>query len=282
MTDFQPAPVLLLGATSATGTRLISGLLDAGAVLIAVTRKAPDFSRPNLTWLQQDPEHEYVRVQAQVVISADAEALPAAARQARAMPSLRRMIALSSSSVIFKQRSTDPDERRAAQRLGRAEQELKTLAEKRGFDLTLLRPTLVYGGDGTSALSAIRKWLERRNWAPIAGRGLRQPVHADDLADLIRILVARHQPGCETFDLGGGETLPYPEFVRRVGASAGVNPTLLRIPARVITPLLRLAHRLGRFQSITPAMVARQRMDLVVDDTKARAQLGWNPRPFRP
>lgn len=116
----------------------------------------------------------------------------------------------------------------------------------------------------------------------MAGNGLRQPVHADDLATLVGLLVSLHEPGIEVFDLGGGETLPYPVFVRRIGASIGVNPTLLRIPAWVIAPILRLAHGLGRFRAITPEMVARQRMDLVVDDTQAREQLGWNPRLFRP
>lgn len=282
MSPSQSAPILLIGATGAAGSKLVSGLLDAGASVIAVSRQVPEFSRPNLTWLQQDLEHEYVRVQPQVVISADADALPAAARQARAMPSLRRMIALSSASVIFKRRSPDPVERTAVDALIKAEEKLKTLAEKRGFDLNLLRPALVYGGEGPSALDGIRGWLQHRRWAPIAGKGLRQPVHADDLAALVKQLAARNEAGSETFDLGGGETLAYPEFVRRIGASMGVNPTLVRTPAWAITPLLRASHRLGRFRAVTPEMVARQRMDLVVDDTKAREQLGWNPRPFRP
>lgn len=282
MNPSQSAPILLIGASGAAGSKLLTGLLDAGASVIAVSPQVPDFSRPNLTWLQQDLEHEYVRVQSQVVISADPDALAAVARQARAMPSLRRMIALSSASVIFKRRSPDPVERRAVETLAGAEEQLRTLAEKRGFDLKLLRPTLVYGGDGPSALDGIRDWLQHRSWAPVAGKGLRQPVHVDDLAALVRQLATRNEPGCETFELGGGETLAYPEFVRRIGASAGVNPTLVRIPAWAIAPVLRAANRLGKFRSVTPEMVARQRMDLVVDDTRAREQLGWNPRPFRP
>lgn len=278
----QSAPILLIGATGAVGRTLVSSLLDAGASVIAVSSRVPEFSRPNLTWLQQDPSHEYLRVQSQVVISADADALPAAARQARAMPSLRRMVALSSASVIFKRRSRDPVERGQVKALAGAEEDLKALAEKRGFDLKLVRPTLVYGGDGRSALDGIRGWLRHRRWAPVAGRGLRQPVHADDLAALLGKLAAGNEPGSQTFDLGGGETLAYPDFVRRIGASMGVNPALVRIPAGVIAPLLLTAHRMGRFKSITPEMVARQRMDLVVDDTSAREQLGWNPRPFRP
>lgn len=45
---------------------------------------------------------------------------------------------------------------------------------------------------------------------------------------------------------------------------------------------IRSAHLAGRLTDIKPAMIRRQAMDLVVDDTPAREQLGWNPRPFRP
>jgi len=286
LSDHDTAPVLLVGASGPAGHEILAGLLDAGAPMIAVSPDVPAYSRPNLTWMQHDLAREHARVQAHVMICADAEALPLAARQARAMPTLRRIVALSSASAVFKQRSADPDERAGAARLVESEQSLAAIAEKRGIALTVLRPTLIYGGQGPSALDGIRAWLARRSWVPVAGNGLRQPVHAGDLAALVTQLVARSRPddesSVETLALGGGETLRYPEFVRRIASAAGVDAKLVRTPAWLIAPVLGLAHRLGRFRGVTPAMVARQRMDLVVDDTAARDQLGWNPRPFRP
>ena len=70
--------------------------------------------------------------------------------------------------------------------------------------------------------------------------------------------------------------------MRRIASGAGIDARLVRTPAWLIAPALRIARRLGRLPGVTPAMVARQRMDLVVDDTDARERLGWNPRPFRP
>ena len=286
LSDHDTAPVLLVGASGPAGHEILAGLLDAGAPMIAVSPDVPAYSRPNLTWMQHDLAHEHARVQAHVMICADAEALPLAARQARAMPTLRRIVALSSASAVFKQRSADPDERAGAARLVESEQSLAAIAEKRGIALTVLRPTLIYGGQGPSALDGVRGWLAQRSWVPVAGNGLRQPVHAGDLAALVTQLVARSRPddesSVETLALGGGETLRYPEFVRRIASAAGVDAKLVRTPAWLIAPVLRLAHCLGRFRGVTPAMVARQRMDLVVDDTAARDQLGWNPRPFRP
>ena len=294
MSEHDTAPVLLVGAGGPAGHEILAGLLDAGAPVIAVSTDVPGYSRPNLTWMQHDLAREHARIQAHVMVCADAEALPLAARQARAMPTLRRIVALSSASVVFKQHSRDPDEQAAAARLVEAEQALVSMANKRGMALTLVRPALIYGGQGPSALDGIRRWLERRSWAPVAGKGLRQPVHAHDLAAMFRSMAAG--PGLtadggteaasatrvRTVALGGGETLRYPEFVRRIASAAGADPTLVPIPAWLIAAVLRLTHRLGRFRSITPAMVYRQRMDLVVDDTVAREQLGWNPRPFRP
>lgn len=286
MSEHDTAPVLLMGANGPAGHEILAGLLGAGAPVIAVSADVPDFSRPNLTWMQHDLTREHARVQGHVMVCADAQALPLAARQARAMPTLRRIVALSSASVVFKQRSSDKGEREDVERLLESERSLAEMAEKRGIELTLLRPTLIYGGLGPSAIDGIRTWLTHRSWIPVAGQGLRQPVHADDLAALIRRLVAgagsEDGPSTETIALGGGETLRYPEFVRRIASGIGRDLKLIRLPAWLIAPVLRIAHRLGRFEAVTPTMVARQRMDLVVDDTAAREQLGWNPRPFRP
>lgn len=276
----ETAPVLLLGATGQVGHFLIARLLEAGAPVIAVSRRVPDYSRAGLTWLQQDLDREPAPVQAHVLISAGP--LELALKQAGRMPGLDRVVALSSASVLFKQASPDRDEREMIRRLAETETELEALCRKRGIDLTLLRPTLIYGGPGPSAAATVAGWLKHRSFAPVAGRGLRQPVHADDIAALMVRLVARAGRGIETFEIGGGETLAYPEFIRRIASSIGRDPRLVPLPAWLIGTALRLLRPLGIARRITPAMVARQRMDLVVDDTPAREQLDWTPRPFRP
>jgi nucleoside-diphosphate-sugar epimerase len=277
----QAAPVLVLGATGATGRFLLPRLKQTGAPVIAVSRRVPgDAVGPGVTWLQQDLTHETARVQAHVLLSAGP--LKLALRQAERMPGVQRVVALSSASVRFKQRSPDAGERRAIAELVDDEQRLAGFGERRGIAVTLLRPTLIYGGAGPSAITPVADWLARRDWAPVAGRGLRQPVHAEDLAEAMLRAAARDESGTETYELGGGETLTYPDFIRRIASAHGRDVRIVRVPAMLVGPALRLAHAFGRLAAITPAMVARQRMDLVVDDSAARSTLGWNPRPFRP
>jgi nucleoside-diphosphate-sugar epimerase len=275
-----PAPVLVLGATGAVGRGLLDRLSRTGVPVIAVSRKVPEAEWPNVMWMQHDLERESLNVETHVLLSAGP--LPLTRRQVERLPAVRRIIALGSASVRFKQDSPDAAERAMMRELADAELRLGEWAERRRADVTLLRPTLIYGGEHDRNISVIAEAARKRKWLPIAGRGLRQPVHADDLARMMTTLVARQGRGFEVFDLGGGETLAYPDFVRRIASSAGADPSVVQVPSPLLNTGLRMAHLFGRMKTVTPAMIRRQRMDLIVDDTPAREHLGWNPRPFRP
>ena len=95
-----------------------------------------------------------------------------------------RVVALGSTSVHAKRDSGEPAERALALALRTAELRLAAVAAERGFVLTVLRPTLVYGNGRDRNLSrlvaAARRW--RLLPLPAGARGLRQPVHVEDVA----------------------------------------------------------------------------------------------------
>lgn len=278
--ELEAAPALLLGADGPAGRKTLVALLDGGASVIAISERVPEFARANLTWLQYDLTRESARVQAPVMVCASADALPQALRQARAMPSLRRIVAVASAELRFDRHSPELDRRRAIDEMARTEERLLDLCVRRDITLTLLRPTQVYGGADGTACAEVERWIERRGWFPIAGRGLRQPVHAGDLAALVVRLAGRPRAG--TFELGGGETLAYPDYVRRIASARGRRIRTVRVPAMLLDGLARILGTGGRARGPRPGMAGRQIVDRVVDDTAAREALGWNPRPFRP
>lgn len=279
MTLHETTPVLVLGASGAVGMRILKRLASVAMACIAVSRRAPSAITDGMTWLQHDLSTCPVDVEARLMLSAGP--LRHALAQAEAMPGLQRLVALSSASLRFKTNSADKIERATIERLHADERALTALARERGFQLVVLRPTLIYGGPGSDALDTIRNWLNNRNWLPVAGNGLRQPVHADDLAEFMLAQLAQPPTEAKTLELAGGETLGYQDFLRRIAASEGRQPRVIPLPAGVASLGLKAAHVLGRLRSVQPVMVSRQRMDLVVDDTEAR-KLGWQPRAFRP
>ena len=274
------SPLLVLGASGPIGHFLLPRLLDSGIAVMAVSRRRPFSTRAGLTWIQHDLASGPAPVEADILISAGP--LPLAVRQARATPGLGRIIAFSSAGVRFKQQSPDPVERELITALGQAESDLRALCDQRAVPLTLFRPTLIYGGPGNANIDLIGQWSQRFRWLPVAGDGRRQPVHAEDLARVTVDALRAGPAAAGTFELGGGETLGYRDFLRRIAKARGLNPRLLPMPGVVLKAGLAIAHRLGRLRSVRGVMIERQRSDLVVDDREARERLGWNPRPFRP
>lgn len=274
------APLLLLGASGATGQFLIQRLAGQGVMLMAVSRRQPRQSQPHVIWLQQDLDAGPAEVESSVLISLGP--LVHALRQAEQAPRLGRVIALSSASTRFKAQSSDDGERALIVRLIELEADLQEVCRQRDIDLTLLKPTLIYGGEDDANVSRIGGLAARMKWLPYCGHGLRQPVHADDLARLIVDCLALGRQSAGSWLLGGGESLEYPAMLSRISSARGRSNRLLRLPLWAMKALLAAVHASGRMQDIRSVMLARQRVDLVVDDTPARERLGWQPRPFRP
>lgn len=274
----QIAPVLLVGVEGAAGEDTLAALLGGGATVMAVAARVPDYSRPNLTWLQYDLSRERACVESTIMISASADSLGPALRQASTMPTLRRIVALSSAEMLF-DRHTAESKRRRIDKLVSHEEQLRDLCLRRGITLSLIRPTLIYGSNAHASIDGIGEWLARRGWFPIAGRGLRQPVHAGDIAALMARLAARPVEG--TFEIGG-ERLAYPDLVRRIASASGREVRLIRGPAGLFVFALRSAQRIGRLREVDPAALGLQQIDQVVDDTAARQQVAWTPRNFHP
>src|SRR5215475_11899560 len=70
------------------------------------------------------------------------------------------------------------------QRLAVAEQQIAELCERHGIGWTILRPTLIYAEGRDTNITPLSRLICRFHFMPLVGGGpgLRQPVHAEDLA----------------------------------------------------------------------------------------------------
>lgn len=193
------------------------------------------------------------------------------------------VVALSSMSGVTKASSPDAAERALAERLTAAEERLTGWTADRGISLTVLVPTMIYDGLTDANVTAIAAWVRRFGWFPLCGpaRGLRQPVHAGDVA---AACLAAHErrPPRKRYALSGGEPLPFRELVIRVCRAHGLVPRTIRLPPWAWDMAATLVRRLGLAGDATVAMGRRMNEDLACDHAAAAADLDFRPRPFDP
>ena len=192
----------------------------------------------------------------------------------------RRLVALSSTSRFTKRESAAAAERAIAARLAAAEEEVLDWARTRGIAATILRPTLIYDGIHDRNVTAIADFICRFGFYPVAGAatGLRQPLHADDVAAACQAAIG-YDGLRDTYEISGGETLPYHEMVRRIFAWLGRPPRLARIPLPLVRAALPVANLLPGLGSMA-TMAVRMNEDLVFDHAAAARDFGFQPRSF--
>ena len=134
----------------------------------------------------------------------------------------------------------------------------KRLAEERvraaGIPFVILRPSLVYSGSETGLVAALARGLRALPVMPVIGDGriALDPVHLDDLCDVIRACIARDDVLGRAYDVLGPDRVTFDDFLRRLGGALGVRRPLLHLPAR---PSLLLARLLARVMTHPPITV---------------------------
>lgn len=269
---------LVFGLSGMVGEGLRAALVPGEARLLGVSRHPPA-AAGGLEWLAGElPGRVQAPATKAIASLGPLDAFAAWFEASGAAP--ERVVALGSTSVHGKAGSPDPAERALVERLRAAEQRLAAACAARGSVLTLLRPTLVWGRGRDRNLSRLvalaRRW--RVLPLPAAARGLRQPIHANDVAAAVLAALRAARPAPGIFDLPGGETLPYDEMAARCLRAAAPGARLLRLPGPVFRAGLALLGRRGPGAGV----LARLDQDLAYDPAPVQAALGWRPGPFRP
>jgi nucleoside-diphosphate-sugar epimerase len=273
---------IIFGATGATGRFLLASLLARGERVYAVSRRAAAVDDPlPVTWIHGDlfGEIDKLPPAADVIVSLGPLDAFAAWFAARPVAGVRRVIALSSMSAETKRDSADAGERELSGTLRNAEERLLRTAAARGIDATVLRATLIYGGGPDRSLVPIVRFALRWRVLPIpfGAHGLRQPVHAADLAGAVGAVVDCAAARGRIYALGGGERLRFDRMLLRLRAAMPQFVLPLPVPA----VLIRAALRARGAAAISMAAIDRLRSPLIADNGEALRDFGYSPRPFR-
>ena len=279
------ARVTVLGASSQIGLFALPYLVARGMQVAAISRGGPPPNYPaipGLHWLRPEDAGDSPAGRADSLLSTGP--LELARTWLKTAPGIRRLVAFSTSSLASKVGSPDPRERETMRRIAEEETALRAACRDNDVSLCVLRPTLVYGCGLDRNVSLIARLIETWGFFPVVrgATGLRQPVHAEDLA---RAAVEALCTGCDAAGplvLCGGSTLPYRQMVEAVFTALQRRPRLPELPPGLLAATVRLAGLWPSLRELNPEMVRRQRIDLVFDDAQARQVLGHRPRPFQP
>jgi nucleoside-diphosphate-sugar epimerase len=276
--------VLLTGASSQIGVFVIPRLLAAGFRVFAVSRKGKPAAYPRFAqveWLNETDALEAAK-NCQYLLSAGP--LNLAKKFLQTCGQFKTAVVFSSSSVETKQQSGNSAERDQIRDMLSLESGLQAISKSRGLKLVIFRPTLIYGCGLDTNISRLASWVCRFGFLPVNGRaaGLRQPVHADDLAKVAVTAILSDHDLPRVMNLSGGDTLSYSDMVSKIFVAVGKPVRLLHLPQWLFALLADVVNTIKPTAGINSEMVRRQRLDLVFEDRQARELLNYNPRPFAP
>lgn len=196
----------------------------------------------------------------------------------------KKIIALSSTSITTKKNSPDPNERKLSRSLHDSEQIIIRHAGTASAHVVILRPTLIYGVGRDQSLSRWLKMAKRFKFVvlPRNAAGLRQPVHAEDVAQAVLNSVNAVFPSPLILDLPGGEVLAFDQMLLRSLRAHVPTAKVFRVPNVFFRLMIRIAGVFGLVHGLGLGFFARLTEDLVFDAEPVERVLGCHTRPFSP
>lgn len=153
-----------------------------------------------------------------------------------------------------------------------AEKGLWEIQRQSNMELTIIRPTIVYGPDAPGNFATLVKWVNSGIPLPLGAiRNRRSLIGIHNLVDLVITCIDHPAAGNQVFLAGDGQDLSTTDLLKNVARSMGKPSRLVSVNEDL---LMLVARMLGREE-----LARRLLTSLFVDISKARKLLGWEP-PF--
>lgn len=283
----------VIGATSIVGEYLLPLFVKEDWDIVAFSRRKHSGKTPTnhaVTW-QVLPQSESSDVNSiyqkeepitHWVILAPITVLPQYFRILLACGA-KRVVAVSSTSRFTKRESSDPAEKKLAESLSESEERLVSWAKTNKLTYTILRPTLIYSPGRDKNISVIAAFIKRFGYFCVLGeaKGLRQPVHAQDVASCCVAALNAQSAFNKCYNISGSEIINYREMACRIFSALDKNPRFVEFPLWLFRFAVFVLRIFPRFRNWSAAMAERMNQDMIFDHKEASRDLNFSPRKFQ-
>lgn len=152
-------------------------------------------------------------------------------------------------------------------------------AAKEGLDAVIVNPGEVYGAEDEDFITAGNLKDILSSWPAMACRGGNPVCHVDDIAEGIILALEKGRAG-ERYILGG-ENLSVEETVRLALEIGGKKAPVLRMPNSLVKGVVNTMAKLGLPTPAVPEVLDYATLYWFMDSSKAKRELGYNPRSAR-
>jgi nucleoside-diphosphate-sugar epimerase len=146
-----------------------------------------------------------------------------------------------------------------------------------GLDVSIVRPRTILGHGRLGIFAVLFEFIAAGAPVYVLGRGDNryQLVHADDLADAC--LRAGDRPDPATYNIGAGAFGTMRETIQALVDHAGTGSVIRSLPTGPAKAAMRASATVG-LAPFAPYHWLLYSESLYFDTTKARTELGWEPR----
>ena len=164
----------------------------------------------------------------------------------------------------------------------RAEQQLRSMARSSATELTILRPSLVYGPGNPGNMARLSRLVDTGLPLPF-GRidGTRSLIYIGNLCSAIIACLGNDQAYANDFNICDDEALRLPDLVSAIATAKGRKARLVPVPLFALNLLGRIGDAFAQLPGggigIDSYSVAQLTSSLPCSNRKARDVLGWRP-----
>jgi NADH dehydrogenase len=164
---------------------------------------------------------------------------------------------------------------------GRTKREGEAMVAHSGLDWVTVRPSLVYGDAPVGLFATLAGYLRALPVVPVIGNGRIEldPIHIDDVAEVLAQCVTRADVVGKTYDLLGPDRVTFNEFLDRLGRELKIRKPVVHIPGGIALMMASVLGMVSKRPPVSVDNVLGMTSPATVDRAPARRDftIAWTP-----